>query len=123
MIGEKGLDWELQWHRTGGESVRVVLSQPMVRGLASAFVAAAAVALGCGLAGGLDRIGLRGGLVAAGAENRALIVRSAALRERLQELGDPFEVDGDRGHAGRDDGASAFPSARPPGGRPTPERE
>lgn len=123
MIGEKGLGWELQWHRTGGESVRVVLSRPMLHGLATAFVAAAAVAVGCGLAGGLDRIGLRGGLAAAAAENRALIVRSEALRERLQELGTPFEEASNRGRASEDDLARQVPNAPRSSGRPTPEHD
>lgn len=121
MIGEKGLGWELQWHRSGGESVCVGLSRPVVHGLATAFVAAAAIAVGCGLVGGLDRIASRGGLAAVAAENRALLVRRDALRERLQELGASFEEGADRGRSGDDDGARRDPNVPRSGFRSAPE--
>jgi hypothetical protein len=114
---ENGLRWELQWHRAGAGSVRVGLSESMARGLATALVAAVAVAVGCSLANGLERIGARDALAAVSAENRALSLRREALRQRLTELDRRFEADGARGRAGEvDGGAGVVPNAPPTGG-------
>lgn len=120
MVG-KALGWELQWHRAGGDCVRLVLSPPVARGLATALVAGAAVALGCGLVGGLERIGARDDLAAASAENRALGLRREALRERWVELDERFEADRTGLRAVESDGGSRdLPGAPPAGGKTRP---
>jgi hypothetical protein len=85
--------WELQWHRAGGgRIVRVALTERVVYGLAAAFVAVAAIAVGGGLASGLDRIGARDALAASRVENRMLSTRQAALSDRLLGLDDEVEA-------------------------------
>jgi hypothetical protein len=73
--------------RAGGEPVpRVVVTPRLLRRMRIALVVGAAVAAGSFVAGGLEWRKVRGALVAAEAEHRALGARHEALRERLAQV-------------------------------------